>query len=136
MLKGNVLRSDPVIKATYQTFKKVTLDTTLEKLNRILDKEHFAIVVHAQRLCKYWGFTVWIRRPQHDELEPNLKKNPPQKRNMGFWSYSRVVRKNTNPCFRKWNHRTDEIFSIINEKKILNKVCSPYPLCLIKKDFG
>lgn len=50
VLKGNVLRNDSVIKATYKTFKKVTLDTTLEKLNRILDKEHFAIVVHAQRL--------------------------------------------------------------------------------------
>merc|ERR1712223_1084294 len=50
VLKGNVLRNDPVIKATYTNFKKVTLDTTLEKLNRILDKEHFAMVVHAQRL--------------------------------------------------------------------------------------
>jgi len=50
VLKGNVLRNDAVIKATYKTFKKVTLDTTLEKLNRILDKEHFALVVHAQRL--------------------------------------------------------------------------------------
>merc|ERR1712008_604816 len=50
MLKENVLRNDAVIKATYKTFKKVTLDTTLEKLNRILDKEHFALVVHAQRL--------------------------------------------------------------------------------------
>lgn len=50
VLKGNVLRNDPVIKATYKTFKKVTLDTTLEKLNRILDKEHFALVVHNQRL--------------------------------------------------------------------------------------
>lgn len=53
VLKGNVLRNDPVIKATYKTFKKVTLDTTLEKLNRILDKEHFALVVHNQRLCKF-----------------------------------------------------------------------------------
>ena len=52
VLKGNVSRDDPVLKATYNTFKKVTLDTTLEKLNRILDKEHFAMVVHSQRLCK------------------------------------------------------------------------------------
>merc|ERR1719245_2836547 len=50
VLKGNVLRNDPVLKATYNTFKKVTLETTLEKLNRILDKEHFALVVHSQRL--------------------------------------------------------------------------------------
>jgi len=61
VLKGNVLRNDAVIKATYKTFKKVTLDTTLEKLNRILDKEHFALVVHAQRLCKYnKGFEIVI----------------------------------------------------------------------------
>ena len=51
-LKGNVLKSDSVVKATYNTFKKVTLETTLEKLDRILDKEHFALVVHSQRLCK------------------------------------------------------------------------------------
>merc|ERR1719433_968135 len=49
-LKGNVLKSDPVVKASYNTFKKVTLETTLEKLDRILDKEHFALVVHSQRL--------------------------------------------------------------------------------------
>lgn len=53
VLKGRVSRDDPVIKAAYKTFKKVTLDTTLEKLNRILDKEHFALVVHFQRLCKF-----------------------------------------------------------------------------------
>ena len=52
-LKGNVMKYDPVVKATYNTFKKVTLETTLEKLDRILDKEHFALVVHSQRLCKY-----------------------------------------------------------------------------------
>ena len=39
----------------------------------------------------------------------------------------------TKPRFRKWNHWTDEIFSIINENILLNKVCSPNPLCLIGK---
>ena len=53
MLKGKVMPTDAVDKATYHTFKKVTLDTCLEKLDRILDKEHFAFVVHSQRLCKY-----------------------------------------------------------------------------------
>jgi cystathionine beta-synthase len=53
MLRGNVQKHEPVMAATYITFKKVTLDTTLEKLDRILDKEHFALVVHSQRLCKY-----------------------------------------------------------------------------------
>lgn len=50
VLKGKVSLNDPVRNATYNTFHKVTLDTTLEKLDRILDKEHFALVVHSQRL--------------------------------------------------------------------------------------
>ena len=52
VLKCKVSLHDPVRNATYNTFHKVTLDTTLEKLDRILDKEHFALVVHSQRLCK------------------------------------------------------------------------------------
>jgi len=52
VLKGTVKPSDAVDKAAYHTFKKVTLDTSLEKLDRILDKEHFALVVHSQRLFK------------------------------------------------------------------------------------
>ena len=52
VLKGKVMPTDAVDKAAYHTFKKVTLDTNLEKLDRILDKEHFALVVHSQRLCK------------------------------------------------------------------------------------
>ncbi len=52
VLKGKIQATDPVEKATYKTFEKVTLDTTLEKLDRILDKEHFALVVHTQRLCE------------------------------------------------------------------------------------
>ena len=54
--------TDAVDKAAYHTFKKVTLDTSLEKLDRILDKEHFALVVHSQRLCKYNSvdYVQWI----------------------------------------------------------------------------
>jgi len=52
LLKGKVLPNDEVSKATYKTFKKVTLETTLEKLDRILDSEHYAVVVHSQRLFK------------------------------------------------------------------------------------
>jgi len=50
LLKGKIMSDDPIMNATYSTFKKVTLDTTLGKLNRILDSEHFALVVHSQRL--------------------------------------------------------------------------------------
>ena len=53
MFQGKVNATDPVEAATYNTFKKLNLDTTLSKLNRILDTEHFALVVHNQRLCKY-----------------------------------------------------------------------------------
>jgi len=50
LLKGMIMSEDPISKATYSTFKKVTLETTLGKLNRILDEEHFALVIHSQRL--------------------------------------------------------------------------------------
>ena len=40
--------------ATYNTFKKLNLDTTLSRLSRVLDTEHFALIVHNQRLCEYF----------------------------------------------------------------------------------
>ena len=43
------------------------------------------------------------------------------------------MRKITKPHFRKLNHWRDKIFSIINENILQKKVCSPYPLCIIKK---
>jgi len=36
--------------AVYTQFKKLSMDTTLCRLNRILDTDHFALVVHNQRL--------------------------------------------------------------------------------------
>merc|ERR1712025_1405302 len=50
LLKGKVNATDPVEAVTYNTFKKLNLETTLSKLNRVLDTEHFALVVHNQRL--------------------------------------------------------------------------------------
>ena len=52
-LQGKVNGTDPVEAATFQTFKKLNLETTLSKLSRVLDTEHFALVVHNQRLCEY-----------------------------------------------------------------------------------
>jgi len=55
VFKGKVMPYDPVEKAMYESFKKITLDTTLGSANRILDKDHFALVVHSQKLyvnCK------------------------------------------------------------------------------------
>jgi len=50
LLKGMIMSEDPISKATYSTFQKVTLETTLGRLNRILDTDHFALVIHSQRL--------------------------------------------------------------------------------------
>merc|ERR1719433_276515 len=50
LVKGKVNGTDPVEAATYNTFKKLNLDTTLSRLSRVLDTEHFALVVHNQRL--------------------------------------------------------------------------------------
>ena len=52
LLKGKIHATDPVESAVYTQFKKLSLDTTLARLNRILDTDHFALVVHNQRLCK------------------------------------------------------------------------------------
>ena len=54
--QGKVNATDPVEAVAYNTFKKLNLETTLSKLNRVLDTEHFALVVHNQRLCKYYSF--------------------------------------------------------------------------------
>lgn len=41
----------PVENVLYSQFKRVTLDTTLGKVSRILDRDHYCLVVHNQRLC-------------------------------------------------------------------------------------
>ncbi|KAM6447060.1 cystathionine beta-synthase-like isoform 2-T3 [Liasis olivaceus] len=46
ILAGNAQFSDPVMKVTYQQFSKINLDDTLGKLSRILENEHFAVIVH------------------------------------------------------------------------------------------
>ena len=69
---------------------------------------------------------------------------------MGFGSYCHVVSPTNlkkirfrSPCEK--NHKTSlskvkslngQKFSIINEKNLLNKVCSPFPLCIIIFFFG
>lgn len=50
LLKGKIHSNDPVEAAVYTQFKKLTMDTTLARLNRTLDTDHFALVVHTQRL--------------------------------------------------------------------------------------
>ena len=41
----------PVEDVLYGQFKRVTLNTPLAKVSRILDRDHYCLVVHNQRLC-------------------------------------------------------------------------------------
>jgi len=43
-------RKTPVQDVLYNQFKQVTLNTPLSKVSRILERDHFALVVHNQRL--------------------------------------------------------------------------------------
>uniref|UniRef100_A0A667YDS9 Cystathionine beta-synthase n=1 Tax=Myripristis murdjan TaxID=586833 RepID=A0A667YDS9_9TELE len=48
VLAGRVRPSDPVSKVLYKQFKQVRLTDNLGKLSRILETDHFALVVHEQ----------------------------------------------------------------------------------------
>ncbi|XP_072022172.1 cystathionine beta-synthase-like protein [Amphiura filiformis] len=50
MLAGKVKMSAPVSDVLYKQCKTVQLDTTLGNLSRILDHDHFVLVVHNQKL--------------------------------------------------------------------------------------
>uniref|UniRef100_A0A8C7LZ73 Cystathionine beta-synthase n=1 Tax=Oncorhynchus mykiss TaxID=8022 RepID=A0A8C7LZ73_ONCMY len=53
VLAGKVKASDPVSKVLYKQFKQVRLTDNLGKLSRILETDHFALVVHEQIQCKF-----------------------------------------------------------------------------------
>ena len=53
MVNGKAQTSDPVGKVLYRQFRKIALDTPLSKVSRILETDHFVIVVHTQKQCKY-----------------------------------------------------------------------------------
>merc|ERR1712142_85037 len=48
VLAGKVKPSDPVSKVLYKQFKQVRLNDNLGKVSRILETDHFALVVHEQ----------------------------------------------------------------------------------------
>ncbi|KAL2081385.1 hypothetical protein ACEWY4_023238 [Coilia grayii] len=48
VLAGKIRPSDPVSKVLYKQFKQVRLTDNLGKLSRILETDHFALVVHEQ----------------------------------------------------------------------------------------
>lgn len=49
IMAGKVMSTALVSEILYTTFHKITLDTSLGRLSRILDRGHFALVVHNQR---------------------------------------------------------------------------------------
>uniref|UniRef100_A0AAY5KHP0 Cystathionine beta-synthase n=1 Tax=Esox lucius TaxID=8010 RepID=A0AAY5KHP0_ESOLU len=53
VLAGKVKASDPVSKVLYKQFKQVRLTDNLGKLSRILETDHFALVVHEQIQCEF-----------------------------------------------------------------------------------
>ncbi|KAK3530478.1 hypothetical protein QTP86_024392 [Hemibagrus guttatus] len=48
VLAGKIKPSDPVSKVLYKQFKQICLTDNLGKLSRILETDHFALVVHEQ----------------------------------------------------------------------------------------
>ncbi|XP_046402229.1 cystathionine beta-synthase isoform X2 [Ischnura elegans] len=50
MVHSRAKPGDEVQKVLYRQFKKVSMDTTLGRLSRILEGDHFVLVVHSQRL--------------------------------------------------------------------------------------
>uniref|UniRef100_A0A6Q2YJT9 Cystathionine beta-synthase n=1 Tax=Esox lucius TaxID=8010 RepID=A0A6Q2YJT9_ESOLU len=51
VLAGKVKPSDPVNKVLYKQFRQIRLTDNLGKLSRILETDHFALVVHEQIQC-------------------------------------------------------------------------------------
>uniref|UniRef100_A0A8B9JMG3 Cystathionine beta-synthase n=1 Tax=Astyanax mexicanus TaxID=7994 RepID=A0A8B9JMG3_ASTMX len=52
VLAGKVKPSDPVSKVLYKQFKQIRLTDNMGKLSRILETDHFALVVHEQIQCE------------------------------------------------------------------------------------
>uniref|UniRef100_A0A8C7ITV6 Cystathionine beta-synthase n=1 Tax=Oncorhynchus kisutch TaxID=8019 RepID=A0A8C7ITV6_ONCKI len=60
VLAGKVKASDPVSKVLYKQFKQVRLTDNLGKLSRILETDHFALVVHDQIQCNVPYLTAGV----------------------------------------------------------------------------
>ena len=50
IISSKIKVSSPIQHTLYSHFKKITLDTTLRKLSGMLDRDHFALMVHSSRL--------------------------------------------------------------------------------------
>uniref|UniRef100_A0A1A7XGM1 Cystathionine beta-synthase n=1 Tax=Iconisemion striatum TaxID=60296 RepID=A0A1A7XGM1_9TELE len=58
ILAGKIRLSDPVSKVLYKQFRRIRLTDSLGKLSRILETDHFALVVHEQNQYLTNGSTV------------------------------------------------------------------------------
>ncbi|XP_059141016.1 cystathionine beta-synthase-like isoform X3 [Physella acuta] len=58
IVKNKVNRGDPVSKVMYKQFKQVHMDTSLGQLSRMLDTDHFVLVVHNQRQSPSFDISV------------------------------------------------------------------------------
>ncbi|CAD5122042.1 DgyrCDS10494 [Dimorphilus gyrociliatus] len=58
MVKGKVKASEPVHKALFRQFKTINISSSLYNLSRMLDTDHFVVVVHDQRFYKSCGSQV------------------------------------------------------------------------------
>ncbi|XP_076457602.1 cystathionine beta-synthase-like isoform X2 [Babylonia areolata] len=62
MVKNKVGPSDPVANIMYKQFKMIKMDTRLGQLSRMLDTDHFVLVVHDQR--QYTGSSATMEKKQ------------------------------------------------------------------------
>ncbi|KAK2151488.1 hypothetical protein LSH36_361g00023 [Paralvinella palmiformis] len=49
LTKGRVKITDPVSAIIYKQFQQVTMDTTLSRLSRLLDTDHYVVILHDQK---------------------------------------------------------------------------------------
>ena len=52
MVKGQITNEATVQSTLYSQFQRITMDTTLGKLSHILHRDHFALIVHTNRVCE------------------------------------------------------------------------------------
>uniref|UniRef100_A0A672IUI8 Cystathionine beta-synthase n=1 Tax=Salarias fasciatus TaxID=181472 RepID=A0A672IUI8_SALFA len=75
ILAGKIKLSDPVSKVLYKQFKQIRLTDNLGKLSRILETDHFALVVHEQIQCKFRCVATVLQLPADlTDGSPSLKQ--------------------------------------------------------------
>jgi cystathionine beta-synthase len=52
ILAKKIEPKSPVSEVVYTQFKKISLNTSLGRLSRMLDQDHYVLVVHSQQCCE------------------------------------------------------------------------------------